>query len=193
MIKRRPVEYDLARPWNRQPCDTEARWRAFRAYRDQPPPRTVPGASRALASPTGRPFCERTLMKWSGEDCWPERCLAFDRWLDEHRTSVIVDALSEDARAVANRHASIARDAIAVAHAQVRGWLEDLASGEKLDAWSPADVRGMLKDMITLERLVRGEATERVEHGLSGVDLGKLTIGELETLRELEVKAGVRE
>lgn len=104
--------------------------------------------------------------------------------------TVIEDALAEDARAVANRHASIARDAIEVAHSHVRQWLADLANGDAVEAWEPNAVRGMLKDMITLERLVRGEATERVEHGLSGVDLGKLSIDELEELRRLEAKAG---
>lgn len=190
VIQSLPTAYDLERPWNRQPCDTEARWRAFRTYRDLVPPRTLPGASKALASPDGRPFCLRTLSKWSSDDAWPERVLAFDRHLDAHRVTVIEDALAEDARAVANRHASIARDAIEVAHSHVRTWLAQLANGDAVEVWEPNAVRGMLKDMITLERLVRGEATERVEHGLSGVDLGKLSIDELEELRRLEAKAG---
>lgn len=180
-----PTSYDFDRPWLRQPCDTERRWRAFQAYRDQARPRTVRGASKALGG-----FDVRTLETWSSADGWPERCAAFDRWLDERRIEVIVDVLAEDARAVANRHASIARDAIECAHSVVRDWLDGLAVGLPLDGWTPNDVRGMLRDMISLERLVRGEATERVEHGLSGVDLGKLSIDELEELRRLEAKAG---
>lgn len=180
----RPTDYDLDRPWNRQPCDTEARWRAFQTYRDLPPPRTIGALAKALGRST------RSLEMWSREDAWPERCADFDRYLDAKRVTVIEDVLAEDARAVANRHASIARDAIEVAHAQVRQWLADLAEGILPEPWSPSEVRGMLKDMITLERLVRGEATERVEHGLSGVDLSKLTIDELEDLRRLEAKAG---
>ena len=36
----------------------------------------------------------------------------------------------------------------------------------------------MLKDMITIERLVRGEATERVHHG-GEFDLSRLTLDEI--------------
>lgn len=180
----RPADYDFDCPWNRQPCDSTARWRAFQTYRDLPPPRTIGAAATALG------VNKRRLEIWSSEDAWPERCADFDRHLDAKRVTVIEDALAEDARAVANRHASIARDAIEVAHSHVRQWLADLANGDAVEAWEPNAVRGMLKDMITLERLVRGEATERVEHGLSGVDLGKLSIDELEELRRLEAKAG---
>jgi hypothetical protein len=185
MGAKRPTGYDFERPWIRQPCDTEARWRAFLAYRDQPPPRTISGAIEALGGAN-----RRKLEMWSSEDAWPERCATYDRWLDEHRTQVIADVLAEDARAVANRHAAIARDAIECAHSVVRRWVDDLAKGYQLEPWSPSEVRAMLRDMITLERLVRGEATERVEHGLSGIDLSKLSIGELEDLRRLEAKAG---
>jgi hypothetical protein len=112
--------------------------------------------------------------------------------LDIQRIEVIVDVLKEDARAVANRHASIARDAIECAHSVVRDWLADLAEGKQLLGWTPAEVRGMIKDMITLERLVRGEATERVDHEHS-FDLKRLSVQELEELRMLEAKAGVHE
>ena len=179
----KPTAYDDDRPWNRQPCDVEVRWRGFKAYRDQVPPRTVRAASEAV----GRSY--ELLRVWAKQDAWRERCMAYDRFLDETRVTVITDVLSEDARVVANRHASIARDAIECAHSVVRGWIEKIAVGERLEGWTPNEVRSMLRDMITLERLVRGEATERVEVGV--VDLGKLSIDELEQLRALEGKAGV--
>ncbi len=185
-----PAEYDFERPWCRQPCDSEHRWRAFVAFRDLAPPRTLRGASEALTGPDGRPFDLGTLHRWSRSDGWFDRVVAFDRHLDAIKVQVIEDVLAEDARDVANRHASIARDATEAAHSVVRDWLRRLALGERLDGWSPGDVRGMLKDMITLERLVRGEATERVEHGV-GFDLSALTLDEIETMRALEAKAGV--
>lgn len=182
-----PTEYDLDQPWNRQPCDSEARWRLFLAYRDQPPPRTLRGASEALGG-----YDERGLRRHASEDAWPERCAEFDRYLDEQRVALIVDVLAEDARTTAARHAAIARDAVEAAHSVALEWLAKLAKGETLEGWSPNDVRGMIRDMVTLERLVRGEATERVEHGI-GFDLSRLTIGEIETMRTLEAKAGVVE
>jgi hypothetical protein len=180
-----PTEYDLDQPWNRQPCDTEARWRAFLAYRDQPSPRSLRGASEALDG-----YDERTLRRYADADAWFERCAAFDRYLDEARVEAVVDVLAESARDTAARHAKIAQDAAQAARSVVDGWLERLARGERLDGWSPNDVRGMLKDMITLERLVRGEATERVHHGVE-FDLSRLSLDEIETMRAIEAKAGV--
>jgi hypothetical protein len=184
-----PTSYDHDKPWNRQPCDTDARWRAFLAFRDQPGVRTLRGAQEALTT-ADKVFDMRTLERWTSAFAWPERCAAFDRYLDDARVAVLVDVLEESTRETAARHASIARDAIEAARSVVDSWLERLGRGERLDGWSPNDVRGMLKDMITLERLVRGEATERVEHGI-GFDLSRLSLDEIETMRAIEVKAGV--
>lgn len=187
----RAVEYNLEQPWIRQPCDTEKRWSAFLAYRDQVPPRTIDGAREAIEAVTGHLYTARLFELYSREGGWPDRCADFDAYIDSQRVQVMQDVLAEDARAVANRHASVARDAIEVAHSVVRQWLGTIADGGRVEGWNPGHVRGMLKDMIILERLVRGEATERVEHGL--VDLSLLSVSELEELRGLEAKAGVRD
>lgn len=187
-----PTSYNDAEPWNRQPCDTEHRWRAFLAYRDQRPPRTYPGAARALAdATTGKPYHMATLALWGQQDAWPERCAAYDRHLDTSRVQVLIDVLAEDARDVARRHIEIAQECQAAARSVAKGWLAKLADGESLEGWSPNETRAMLKDMLMYERLVRGEATERVEHGAA--DLSALTVEEVETLRLLEAKCGVVE
>lgn len=181
--RNRPMEYDEGRPWIRQPCDTNTRWSAFLTYREQSPPRSL---SR-LARESGR--VRKTLQEWSSAYSWPERAAAYDRHLDAARVSAVVDALSEDARAVASRHAAVLRDAQIAAASVVKSWLDKLARGESLDGWTPNDVRGMLRDLIQLERLVRGEATARVEVGV-GFDLTRLSVEEIETMRALEEKAG---
>lgn len=178
-----PTAYDLAVPWNRQPCDTDKRWRAFVAYRDLDPPRSLAALARRLGmAHAGR------LEAWCKSDGWRERCLEFDRHVDSKRVAVIVDALAEDARAVAAEHIGALRMAREAAMSVVAQWHERIAAGDVPDM-SPADVRGILKDTITLERLIRGESTERVDHRV-GFDLSKLTTGEIEELRALEEKAG---
>ncbi len=182
--RNRPTEFDEARPWTRQPCDTNTRWASFLRYRDAVPPRSI----RRQSIETGQAIS--TLQKWSTDYGWPERAAAYDRHVDAARTAAVEEALCEDARAVASRHAAVLRDAQIAAASVVKGWLDKLANGESLDGWTPNDVRGMLRDLIQLERLVRGEATERVEHS-HGLDLTRLTVEEIETMRTLEVKAGV--
>ena len=192
LVETRPTDFDLDQPWTRQPFDTDNRWRAFVAYREQPLPRSIRQTSEILADPmTGKPHDVRTLELWSSENAWPERAAAYDRHLDEQRVAAPVAILNEDARTTAAFHADLLRKAQTAAASVVNDWLERLARGERLDGWSPGDVRGLLKDTITLERLVRGQATERVEHGV--LDLSALTIEEIETLRALEEKAGVVE
>jgi hypothetical protein len=181
-----PVVYDMLRPWTRQPCDDAGRWRAFVRYRDGAFPRSFGVTAAALA------LSVQAVSAWAHADAWEERCLAYDRHLDSLRCRAVEDVLVESAREVATRHAGILRDAAECAHSVVRTWLARLAAGDALEGWSPSDVRGMLRDMITLERLVRGEATERVEHGV-GIDLSRLSIDEIETMRAIEIKAGVQD
>lgn len=178
------TEYDLDTPWNRQPCDSDSRWAAFQRFRDMTPPRSLAALGRALTlKSAGR------LEAWAKSDGWRERCAEFDRYVDGRRVAVIVDALAEDAATVANEHIGALRMLREVAVAVVADHHRRLALGE-IPEMSFADVRGILKDTITLERLIRGEATERVDHTIGGFDLSKLTTAEVEELRALEEKAG---
>ncbi len=188
-----PTTYNERAPWERQPCDTDRRWLAFQVYRDQNPPRSLRRALDLLRRlHSERSWYIRTIEQWSADDAWVDRVHLYDRYLDRQRHEVVLDALAEDARDVANRHCQIARDAYEAAHSVVREWIARVDRGEKLEGWSPNEVRGMIKDMIMLERLVRGESTERVEHGVQ-INLSNLSPEELETLRTLEAKAGVLE
>ena len=185
------VEWNDARPWTRQPFDTDARWRAFVTYRELPLPRSIRRTSEALADPaTGKGYDVRTLEQWSSENAWPERALEYDRWLDEQRVEATAAILREDARTSAAFHVDLLRKLQTAAAAKAEEYLDKIARGERLDEWSVADVRGIVKDCITLERLIRGQATERVEHGVH-VDLSQLTIEEIEILQALYAKAGV--
>jgi hypothetical protein len=95
-----------------------------------------------------------------------------------------------DARLVAKGHIEILREMRSAAASVASCWTERIKLGEDLN-WSPRDVLAIVKETIQLERLIRGEATERVEVGV--VDLTKLSIDEIEQLRALEIKAGVVE
>ena len=182
-----PIEFDGDRPWIRQPFDTDTRWRAFVAYRDQQPPRTIRGVIEALTG-AGHPAAVSRLEQWSTANAWPERCLEYDRHLDLVRVAATEALLAEDARTTAGFHIELLRDAQMACRHIVKGWLDRIAAGEELDGWSAGEVRGMIKDTITLERLVRGQATERVEHGI--VDLSALSTEEIETILVLQEKAG---
>lgn len=182
-----PTSFDFDRPWLRQPFDTDTRWRAFLAYRELPLPRTVRGTRAALVAAGHRAHTSR-LELWSTENAWPERAAEYDRHLDLARVRATEEILAEDARTTAAFHVQLLRDAQQACRHIVKGWLDRIAAGGVLDDWSAGEVRGMIKDTITLERLVRGQATERVEHGI--VDLSNLSTEEIEVLLVLQEKAG---
>ena len=177
-----PKTYNLEKPWTRQPCDDDVKWSAFLEFRNADAPRTLASLGKRLK------LSQPTLRKWASDCAWRERVFAYDRHIDAIRCRAVEDALSESSRDVANRHAAVLRDAQVAAASVVKGWLERLADGDRLEGWTPNDVRGMLKDLIQLERLVRGEATERVEHGVA-FDLSRLSVDEIETMRVIEAKA----
>ncbi len=175
------MNYDEEHPWTRQPCDDDRKWRAFVCYRDGVLPRTLLSCAQA----TGE--SPRELGVWCKEDQWELRVAEYDRWLDLQRSSQVSAILGEDAIARAGRHIALLRGMQEVVGASVRDWLRRVSMGEVI-VQNPRDVVRAIKDMVTLERLVHGQTTSNVQ--LSGsVDLGKLSLDELETLRALQAKA----
>lgn len=179
-----PTEYNAAAAWTRQPCDTDARWYAFQAYRDQEQPRSL----RRLAEDLD--VSQRLVEKYSAEDAWGARVFEFDRWTDSIRVEAMLELMNEDARARGARHVELLRNMQESAAHVVRGWLRRIRNNPEaaLHEFSPNDVTRMVKTAITLERLVHGESTENVDNK-HGFDLSRLSIEEIETMRMLEAKA----
>ena len=183
-----PTEYNAAAAWTRQPCDTEARWRAFQAYRDQALPRSIRRLSEALN------VGQRQLEMWCTQDGWVARVFEFDRWADAIRVETMLEVMNEDARTRGARHVGLLRDMQDAAAHVVHGWLRRIRNNPDamLHEFSPRDVSNMVKTAITLERLVHGESTSNVDNK-HGFDLSRLSIDEIETMRMLEAKAEAKD
>jgi hypothetical protein len=132
-------------------------------------------------------FSEKQMKRWCTEDFWGDRAAAHDQWRQEEWSKEVDRLLGEGVRERAARHLSLLTDMQELAAAACREALEDLAKGNRL-GWSPQEIARVVKEAMTLERLVRGEVTERTEHRLVA-DLTKLSFAEIEQLRELEAKA----
>jgi hypothetical protein len=144
----------VARPWERQPDDTDASWNAFICYRDLGVRRSLPRAGRRYYHPdadrdeigvtSGQ---ERQFEEWSAEKNWVERSRQFDAYeeaerLHERRTQI---------REAERRHAQIGM------RLQAKG-LEALEVLE-LDDFDPADILRWVTEGAKLERLALGEST----------------------------------
>jgi len=185
-----PAEYDHERPWERQPCDTPRRWHAFVRYRELPVGERSLRAVHAWLErddPHGR-WNLRSLERWSSEDGWVYRVAARDTWRETEWAKRVDELLNESARERSARHVDLLRNMQELSARACRELLEQARSGGKL-RWAPREIARVVKEALTLERLVFGEVTKRVETDV-GFDLSRLSFREIEQLRELEAKAG---
>ena len=142
-------------PWEKHDDETDISFRAFAAYRDLGPSRSLRKAAEVHYD--GRESLPksqlRQLAKWSKPHRWVARAAEFDAWNDYHRWM----NREADIRQMEQRHANIAVTLQRTALER----LETLPAS----ALNAQSVVQFLKEGVTIERLARGEATERTELG----------------------------
>lgn len=182
--------YDLDEPWNRQPCDDEGSWRAFQLYRGTPPPRSLKSLKQALQREGSRVELA-TLKSWAADGLWDARTCEYDNHLDKCVQKATDAILAEGAQARAARHLFSLQRLQKVGDQIVQNWIDRIEESgpAAMHELGPAVVVRMIKDAITLERLVQGESTENVAVKAE-VDLSRLSVEELEMLSALQLKAG---
>lgn len=107
---------------------------------------------------------------------WDDRVEAYDNWLQGAEDKVLYEGREQLAR----EHLEVIRKARAVADEALTTLLQSLREVDSETEISPRDALAFLEKAVTLERLVTGEATDRVET----FDLSKLTGDEAEKLLE---------
>ncbi len=159
-------------PWERQPYDTEDSWPIFLAYRDQTPPRR--GVLSMLQTRRHDPI---KIARWAREHFWRERAAEFDRHLDEIRIRTREAALAQSSQEVAAEHMAILSRLRDVATQEAEKLLATVreSDGEVLRT---RDLIRLVEGVTKLDRLVRGESTERVD--VEGPDLGGVSDEDLE-------------
>lgn len=162
----------MTNTWDRQADEPEEAWALFREWRDHELPRPTPAA-----------YCRergRGASTWPRQYGWDGRGLAWDQYVDAHRQEATVSQVAEMAR----RHISIAQDLLDVVQKSVSLTRERV---ERLIPLTPNEMSRMVEVATKLERLSRGEATERSEG--AGPNYTVLSDEELETLEGLANKA----
>ncbi len=175
------------RPWERNSTESDVQWRCFLRYRNtgcmngDTPGRRV---KKAVADLEGVHPVD--LQKWSAEHGWRERATLYDMHLD----SLALETTEKTIREMNKRHARSAMMLQRFAGTEI-GKLAAKAeerTHDPVDDAKPADVSRIMETGIKLERLSRGEATERTENS-DGLDLSKLNVEELKLLKALKEKA----
>jgi hypothetical protein len=170
-----------ALPWERQTKESVVAFEAFAEYRDM-------GAERSHAKVAKKVGKNKGLIaRWSRIHGWTAR---IEAWTDE-QDRITREELLKGITAMRKNHAEIANQMLVKA-------LKALL-GLPTEEMTMQDIARAVDVATKLERLSRGEATERTESkteiagGVTvndGVDLDKLTDDELATLNELLNKSG---
>jgi hypothetical protein len=169
------AENRVLEPWERQANESVKAFEAFTAYRDM-------GTDRSLAKVGTKLGKSTALMeRWSVTHRWVARV---EVWENE-KDRIVREELAKGVTAMRKKHAGIA--AIMLDKA-VKG-----LQAIPLEELTMQDIARAVDVATKLERLSRGEATEKTESKtelagaltVSNIDLGKLTDDELGQLDEL--------
>jgi hypothetical protein len=164
--------------WERQPGETEEEWDAFRAYRDQLPPRRM---MHAVVKSTAK------VSRWYNANRWAERTAAYDRHLDAIVRSEREKLLAETTQERAAKQIAKLQLVYSIVDRELRKLEEDSRKTSAFGLVKVNDLNKLLANAITLERLIRGESTEN--KAVVDVNLDALSVEELRQYRELQEKA----
>lgn len=172
-------------PWEKRPEETEPAWSAFQAYRETgshigetPGRRSVRGVCKRLGGSL------KVWYEWSRVHKWKGRARAYDAHLDR----VALESTEKAIREMHRRHVKLSLRLQDIAGVELAKLADEArAKAKRLGDLRPVELARIAETGVKLERLTRGESTENVAG--SGLDLSKLSLTELKTLKALREKA----
>jgi hypothetical protein len=168
----------MSKKWERRKGETGPAWEAFLTYREMGLSRSAAKVAKALGK-------SATLMnRWSSAHGWVERAAAWDTHLDQRATAAQVQEI-ENMKA---RHVRLAEAVQKLTAAEIDKMIAASEADPGKPTLLPKDVRLLLKEGTTLERVSRGEPGEIVQHK-GDVDWDRLSGDELRELKRLKQKA----
>jgi len=175
------VDFDPARPWVRQPFDSDLSWALFQDYLLQPLPRRVPWPGCPLS------WSQAQSLAWN--DGWTLRAAAWDRYLDAARAQTVEQVVREDARTRAERQGLAGRKLQKLGTLVVDRLIKILEQNPDFGS-TEVQIKDAIRAIgigVRVERLALGESTDKVE---TVPDLSGLGLDELRKLREIQERVG---
>lgn len=160
---KQPIDAPPGAPWNQQRGESDRAYAAFRAYRDLGPGKR---SLDAVASQLGRAR-GGSVRDWTTRWAWVERARAWDAKLETEREEAAILAVQEDAERIVGAARGFQQAGHILVEEILRRARED---PDFLRELSPSQLLGLTNRVsnawtrgVQIERLVKGEATERVE------------------------------
>jgi hypothetical protein len=161
--------------YDRQWEEPEDAWTAFQRYRDLPSPRpSLDGFTVSSGYSPSR------LKGWYVRHQWASRLVAWDQRIDQTRQAATLRGVEE----MAARHIGLAKLALEAVEKSLVKINKDLDTD--FGRMKPHEMARLLEVATKLERLSRGEATERIDG--EGNDYSHLTDDDLAALEEISRK-----
>lgn len=161
--------------YDRQPDEPEDAWSAFQRYRDLPNPRP---SLESYAGTLG--YGGTRVRAWATRHDWASRILSWDQEVDGVRQGVVLRGTEE----MAQRHIRLAKKCTDAAEKALDKIITDLTQYDV--RMKPHEISRLVEVGSKLERLSRGEATERIDG--EGQDYSKLSDADLSALEEIASK-----
>jgi len=158
--------------YDRQWDEPEEAWAAFYRYRDINTPRA---RLEDFGMVSG--FSVGQLKNWSKRFDWPARLVAWDQRVDGARQSTTLRGVEE----MASRHIGLAKEGLEILQMAFKKIRKDLETD--FGRMKPHEMMRFLEVCAKLERLSRGEATERIDG--EGTDYSQLTNQDLQALEDI--------
>lgn len=155
--------------------EDEGSWTAFWRYRDTPGPRP---SLDGFAVVTG--YSPARLKAWYVKHDWASRLIAWDHWVDGTRQATTLRGVEE----MAQRHINIAKKGLDLVELAIDRIRKDF--DQDFARLKPQEIARLAEVLTKLERLSRGEATERIDG--EGQDYSKLNDTDLAALEEIARK-----
>lgn len=175
-----PRYWNESEPWQRQPCDEDSTWHAFRSYLRLSHPRTLDRVARETRIPLA------TLKRWAKNLAWELRASAWDNYIHETWQTQVEAQVLESADSYVERHGRILERATKLVELELDKYLSVSEATDTIGLLRPADLTALMKVAIQLDRLHHGDTTEQVDVRW---DLSQMNVIELKQLKRLQGKA----
>lgn len=143
-------------PWARQEGETDKAFEAFAVYRDLGPARSIALAAKSLGK------ARVTLERWSTKNGWSDRVSAWDDESDRLSRERNLIERQEARRKMLDSHAKGGSELHAIGQ-QVLDQYKGKDGEQRIAGLTIADAARIMEIGSKMERLARGETTERVE------------------------------
>lgn len=137
----------------------------------------------------GCPLNWSQLEAMASNTFWDARASLWDEHLSAITLATIERVTEETAQQVAQRQLALTRSMQRLATRELKALEKVAAENDFPGIITPRDALRLGMTGIRLERLIMGEATDRVE---TGPDLSKLSDDDLAAMADIQARAGIR-